>query len=46
MPVAWYPSRWWNWCLLEDEKKGIEPIERWQKLLQGVKTLLVRVGSI
>ena len=21
MPVAWYPSRWWNWCLLEDEEK-------------------------
>ena len=21
MPVAWNPNRWWNWCMLEDEKK-------------------------
>ena len=26
MPVACYPTRLWDWCLLEDEKKGIEPI--------------------
>ena len=26
MPVAWHPKRWWDWCLLEDEKKEIEPI--------------------
>ena len=22
--VAWHPTRWWNWCVSEDEKKGIE----------------------
>ena len=22
LPVAWHPSRWWDWCVLEDEKKG------------------------
>ena len=25
-PIAWYPKRWWNFCMLEDEKKEIEPI--------------------
>ena len=25
MPVAWYPKRWWNFCVSEDEKKEIEP---------------------
>ena len=25
MPVALNPTRWWDWCLSEDEKKGIEP---------------------
>ena len=24
MPIAWHPSRWWNWCVPEDEKKKIE----------------------
>ena len=24
-PVAWHPTRWWVWCLQEDEKKEIEP---------------------
>ena len=26
MPVAWHPKRWWNFCVLEDEKKEIDPI--------------------
>ena len=26
MSVAWHATRWWDWCLLEDEKKEIEPI--------------------
>ena len=26
MPVPWNPTRWWDWCMSEDEKKGIEPI--------------------
>ena len=21
MPVAWHPTRWWDWYLSEDEKK-------------------------
>ena len=25
MPVAWHPNRWWDWCVLEDEKKEIKP---------------------
>ena len=26
IPVAWHPSKWWNFCNSEDKKKGIEPI--------------------
>ena len=26
MPPAWFSRRWLDWCLPEDEKKGIEPI--------------------
>ena len=25
MPVAWQPKRWWDWCMLDDEKKETEP---------------------
>ena len=21
IPIAWHPSRWWDWCMSEDEKK-------------------------
>ena len=21
MPIAWYPPRWWDWCLSEYEKE-------------------------
>ena len=21
MPITWYPSRYWDWCMSEDEKK-------------------------
>ena len=21
MPIAWHPSRWWDWCVPKDEKK-------------------------
>ena len=21
MPIAWYPKRWWNFCVPEDEEK-------------------------
>ena len=23
MPVAWHPTRQWDWCMSEDEKKEI-----------------------
>ena len=26
MPVAWHPERWWDWCILEENEKGAEPI--------------------
>ena len=43
--------RWWNQCLSEDKKKGIEPIssEKVLKVLElaeGVKMFLVRVAGI
>ena len=26
IPIAWHPSRWWDWCMSEDEKKEIEKL--------------------
>ena len=26
MRVAWHPSRWWDWCVPEDEKKETEKL--------------------
>ena len=26
MPIAWHPSRWWNWCIPEDDKKETEKL--------------------
>ena len=26
MQIAWHPSRWWNFCMPEDEKKEKEPL--------------------
>ena len=26
IPVAWDPRRWWNFCMIEDEKRKLEPI--------------------
>ena len=34
MLVTWLPTRWRDWCISEDDKKGIEPIficEKWEK---------------
>ena len=24
MLVAWHPTRWWDWCMSEEEQKEIE----------------------
>ena len=24
--ITWHPTRWWNFCVSEDEKKEIDPI--------------------
>ena len=26
MPIAWDPSRYWDWCMSEDEKKETEKL--------------------
>ena len=26
MPLAWHPSRWWDWCVPDDEKKEREKL--------------------
>ena len=26
MSIAWHSKRWWNFCILQDEKKDIESI--------------------
>ena len=35
MTVAWHPTRWWDWCIPEDDKKEIKPIFDWWKLMQN-----------
>ena len=25
-PIAWHSSRWWGWCIPEDEKQETEKI--------------------
>ena len=25
MPIAWYPTRWWDWCIPENKIKEIQP---------------------
>ena len=29
MPSGWHPSRRWDWCVLEDEKKETEKLWKW-----------------
>ena len=26
LPIAWHPSRYWDWCLSEDEKQEAEKL--------------------
>ena len=26
IPIAWHPSRYWDWCMPEDEKKEAEKL--------------------
>ena len=26
MPITWHPSRWWDWCVPEDEKGDAEKL--------------------
>ena len=26
IPIGWHPSRWWDWCVPEDEKKETEKL--------------------
>ena len=26
MPIAWHPSRWWDWCVSNDEKQDTEKL--------------------
>ena len=30
MPIAWYPSRWWDWCVNDDQKKETEKLRKQQ----------------
>ena len=34
MPLVWHPTRWWDWCMSENEKKEIDlvftdQVEKW-----------------
>ena len=33
MSIACHPSRWWNWCMPEDEKSDAEKL--WRKIAGG-----------
>ena len=26
LPIAWHSSRWWDWCVIEDEKRDTEKL--------------------
>ena len=26
LPIAWHPSRYWDWCMSEDEKRDTEAL--------------------
>ena len=26
MPISWHPSRYWDWCMSEDEKRDTETL--------------------
>ena len=26
LPIAWHPSKWWDWCVPEDEREGTEKL--------------------
>ena len=28
LPIAWHQSRYWDWCVPEDEKQGIKKLWR------------------
>ena len=50
MSVAWHSRRWWDWCMLEDEKKELDPIfndkvGKPQKLAEEVRMFLVQIAS-
>ena len=54
MHVACHPKRWWDWCLIEDKKKDIEPIllmrcsiKLWNKRLTIYETIKasVKIGE-
>ena len=38
MPIAWHPSRCWNWCIPEDEKKETEKLKGSKKKPQLKKS--------
>ena len=41
MPVAWHPTRWWDWFLAEDEKKGKQPIFNYKSSYKVGKWLII-----
>ena len=41
MPIAWHPSRWWDWYVSDDEKKETEKLIRKSRI-----GLLIRKSKI
>ena len=41
MPIAWHPSRWWDWCIPNNEKQETE-IFFWQLDMLRLKNVLTK----
>ena len=42
MPIAWHPSRWWDWCVPEDEKKQAEKFFFFTIWYDEIKNVLIK----
>ena len=37
MPNTWHPSRYWDWCMLEDKKKKKKERKKRDGQIMGIK---------
>ena len=46
MPVPWHLSKWWDWCMSEDEKKEIEPFLIDEKQYKGAGIVSTKINVL